>query len=211
MFSCQWHSEFRFFYMTLWQTLTPPIFPKSIFTPSYSKATKMKGSVTFLKPSTWIHIRMLQDFLDGKVMKSQVDSRSTPDLIWSWSQQICEKHVFIFITSSSWNPWKDDFWYITSPSSTSSSSCPISLPHVCFLVCLFACPTPVEKYFIPLFPMDFIWIQGGSDHHWTEDGASFWMMTKPKPFKKVVKRASNNLWKMVDNYFQHLVWGCPPS
>ena len=136
MFSCQWHSEFRILYLApLTSFDTSHLSPRVSKPPSYSKATKMKGSVTFLKLSTWIHIRMLRDFWDGKVVKSQVDSRSTPDLIWSWFQQICENHVCIFITSSSWNLWKDDvdtvytYLYITSPSSTSSSSCPISLPH----------------------------------------------------------------------------------
>ena len=123
----------------------------------------MKGSVTFLKLSTWIHIRMLRDFLDGKVVKSQVDSRSTPDLIWSWSQQSCENHVFIFITSSSWNLWTDDvdtvYIFIHNISIINFIIFLSNIPatHVCFLVCL--------KGLSVAEPSSSIEIQGESFNH----------------------------------------------
>lgn len=123
----------------------------------------MKGSVTFLKLSTWIHIRMLRDFLDGKVVKSRVDSRSTQDLIWSWFQQICENHVCIFITSSSWNLWTDDvdtvYIFIHNISIINFIIFLSNIPatHVCFLVCL--------KGLSVAEPSSSIEIQGESFNH----------------------------------------------
>ncbi len=102
----------------------------------------MKGSVAFLKLSTWMHIRILRHVVRWKAgeIPSWFEMKNQADLI-SWSQQICESHVFI--TSSSWNLWKNDvdIWHLHHRLHhlLVQYHCH-TMPHARLLVGLFVCP-----------------------------------------------------------------------